>query len=274
LSAMKRLLLFAAIIAASAGNLSGSPDQSPPAHKQEVAQQSPANTSPVTVVIENAQCSEPASSPTPKTPEGNTSAEWVLVIVGLITCGVIGWQSWETRRAAKAALLNAQALINAERPWIVMTAKRTGTENTDEFMIYGEVQGRSPAKIISGWGDHITIPQVQGYKASSDGLPDEPPYNSETALTYEMLAVPGQTPFLVYAFRVSHISSDVELWRRIGAFEEVLFLFGRLIYTDILTKDSNGKPTEHETRWCFQYTPSKPEGMVTKAGKPAYNRYT
>lgn len=52
--------------------------------------------------------------------------EWVLVIVGAITFAFIGWQSWETRRAARAAeksaeaaSLNATALINAERAWII-----------------------------------------------------------------------------------------------------------------------------------------------------------
>jgi hypothetical protein len=99
---MRRSLLIAAIMAASAGNLSSSPQQSSSAHKQEVAQQPPANPSPVTVVIENAQRSEPASSPAPKPPSGNTPAEWALVVVGIITCGVIGWQAWESRKAAQA----------------------------------------------------------------------------------------------------------------------------------------------------------------------------
>jgi hypothetical protein len=51
----------------------------------------------------------------------------VLVIVGCITFVVIGWQSWESRRAADAAkqaaeagLLNAQTLIASERAWVLV----------------------------------------------------------------------------------------------------------------------------------------------------------
>jgi hypothetical protein len=38
-----------------------------------------------------------------------TSPEWVLVIVGIITCGFIGWQSYATQIAAQAANTSAEA---------------------------------------------------------------------------------------------------------------------------------------------------------------------
>lgn len=46
-------------------------------------------------------------------PEG--AATWAL----FLTLLVIAWQSTETRDAAKAALLNAEAVINAERAWMI-----------------------------------------------------------------------------------------------------------------------------------------------------------
>jgi hypothetical protein len=216
-------------------------------------------------------------------PDGTTT--WVIVL----TLMAIAEQAKETAKATKAvrdglplqkasadaALLNAQALINAERPWIIVTAKRK--DDNDVFMVYGELQGRTPAKIISGWGNHIIVPEILGERSTAiDNLPDEPPYKPEgTEIPYEILAVPGQTPFSIYVFPVyTRIKPNFELWRKIENFEEVLFLFGRLVYTDTLTKDPDGKPTEHETRWCFKYIPSKPEGMITKSGKPSYNRYT
>lgn len=52
--------------------------------------------------------------------------DWWLVVPAYITLAFLCWQSWETRRSAKAAeksaeaaLLNAQALVNAERSWIL-----------------------------------------------------------------------------------------------------------------------------------------------------------
>jgi len=116
--AMKRVLLLAAILAAVAGNLSSSPDQSSPAHKQEVAQQSPANPSPVTVVIENAQRSEPTQAPKPEPPKGYASPEGALVIVGIVTCLVIGWQSWETRKSAEATDKSAKLQRAGMNQWV------------------------------------------------------------------------------------------------------------------------------------------------------------
>jgi hypothetical protein len=81
----------------------------------------------------------------------SNAAEWALVIVGIITFVVMGWQSWETRKsanemhrqavqvreqttifresaeaaksAADAANLNAKTLINIERAWIEVYLK-------------------------------------------------------------------------------------------------------------------------------------------------------
>lgn len=52
-------------------------------------------------------------------PHWYQSSEWILVIVGMVTALVIGWQSYETRRAAQAAKINAEALVNSERAWIL-----------------------------------------------------------------------------------------------------------------------------------------------------------
>jgi hypothetical protein len=45
--------------------------------------------------------------------------EWVLVIVGSLTFIVIGWQSYETKRAADAGNKSAQAFVNSERAWVI-----------------------------------------------------------------------------------------------------------------------------------------------------------
>lgn len=220
-------------------------------------------------------------SPLFRWPEGPTT--WVIVLTLL----AIAEQSRESAKAtqavrdslplqksaADAALLNAQAVINAERPWIVVTARRS--KDQEEFTVWGDVQGRTPAKIVSGWGDFVTVPNTESQGV--DNLPDEPVYKKDgtTVLPYEMLAVQGQFPFSIYVLNIAtRIKPQIELWKRIDTFEEVLFMFGKLVYTDILTKDAGGEPIEHETRWCFQYIPSKPEGMVTKGGKPTYNRYS
>src|SRR5947209_4981257 len=45
--------------------------------------------------------------------------EWVAIIAAFVTLGVLIWQTIIGGRSADAALLNAQAVINSERAWIV-----------------------------------------------------------------------------------------------------------------------------------------------------------
>jgi hypothetical protein len=52
-------------------------------------------------------------------PHWYQSPEWVLVIVGIITFLFIGWQSWETRRAAEATRMNAEVFWASQRAQIV-----------------------------------------------------------------------------------------------------------------------------------------------------------
>jgi hypothetical protein len=55
----------------------------------------------------------------------------MLVIVGIITCFVIGWQSWATRKAAKAAEDSADAALKSVR--LQEAQMRQWVETTDEW---------------------------------------------------------------------------------------------------------------------------------------------
>lgn len=50
-----------------------------------------------------------------KSPPWYKTPEWVLVGVGIITAFAIGWQSWESRKAAKAARDNIGLIVSKER---------------------------------------------------------------------------------------------------------------------------------------------------------------
>jgi len=43
-----------------------------------------------------------------------------LVVIAGLTGGVIGWQSWETRKAASAASKSADAQMTADRAWLLV----------------------------------------------------------------------------------------------------------------------------------------------------------
>jgi hypothetical protein len=66
----------------------------------------------------------------------------LLVLVGAITAGVIGWQSFETRRAANAAIRNIDILVDKER------AKLTIQINNLVYQLVGA--GGFPATFVTG----------------------------------------------------------------------------------------------------------------------------
>jgi len=193
-------------MAAFAGNLSGSPDQSSTTHKQKVAQQSPANPSPVTVTIENTQRSEPEQTARPESPKGYASPEGALVFVGIATCLVIMWQAWETRKSAQAMQasipLQQQAAeatnliaISTLRPKLVIRGLSLvpgtlvrGVGEPDVWQIECLVAntGGSEAHVTES---NLTITRIEGAR---DRLPVFPPYDDKRDWLGGRIIRPGE----------------------------------------------------------------------------------
>ncbi len=110
----------AALLAAVA--LSAQPNKNATEKQGAATQKNP----PVVLATPNRQnegetnTAKPSTDPPAHTPLKDPN--WVLVIVGSITCGVIGWQSWETRKAAEAAFLQIQMMKDKERARIEVKA--------------------------------------------------------------------------------------------------------------------------------------------------------
>jgi hypothetical protein len=87
-----------------------------------------------------------------------TNPEWWLCILGFLTLLFLGWQSWLTRqsanaavKAADAALLNAQAVINAERGKLLFEVEKRLDEKfrgVGVFTVFAVNHGRVPAQIL------------------------------------------------------------------------------------------------------------------------------
>ena len=176
------------------------------------------------------------------------SPEWILVIVGALTAIVIGWQSCETRRAAsaakraaEAATLNAQALINSERAWVMVDLERrppgtggvlTGRSRSgggpERHFVYLSVrcmcsnQGQTAARVIE---KRCAMIVVNG----DDKLPDSPnldieiqdpiphylkangdPWNGDWTMETEGTEFPAEGKlFVIYGVvRYRHLFSD------------------------------------------------------------------
>jgi hypothetical protein len=117
--------------------------------------------------------------------------DWWLVIVATLTAAVICWQSIETRRAAKGALLNAQALITAERPWLVAYFTKSQEETIPEsghLRFNWEVKnvGRTPARLTFAAGRVV-------FNIDAVPLPDMPDYGESDYYFTERTLVPGGT---------------------------------------------------------------------------------
>jgi hypothetical protein len=268
---MKYALLFIAILAATTGNLSGSPNQRPTSHEQSIAQQTPANPSPVTVVIDNGQRSEPASTATPKSPSGNTSAEWALVVVGIATAIVVGWQSFETRKAAQAALLNAQAVINAERPWVMVQIKEDQVERGEgvfdmrsfQFTIFN--YGKSPAHVITCKG-----PKIEFHDDPDKGLPIQPDYGTwdwERRFLAPRDSLPIGKTIYPSKMRMETHSAAIAKGEPV---KEELVVYGLIEYTDGVSGKS------YRTAFCYRHEkmpPSSMGGRMVICGPSVYNEY-
>jgi hypothetical protein len=77
-----------------------------------------------------------------KPPNWYKSPEWVLAIVGAITCVFLGWQAWETRRAAEATQASAETIqrqVNLmERQTKATETAANAAEKSSEILINSE----------------------------------------------------------------------------------------------------------------------------------------
>lgn len=156
-----------------------------------------------------------------ESPHWYASSEGVLVIVGIVTAIVIGWQSYETMLAARATQQGAEATRDAieaskqqfaaeNRPWIFLEKEPT-KEKIDDLLVvppsrapyggqratyvsfYVKNYGKTPAKIVSAkrdlWiGDSAEIPptlesfEEAGANTLSQIFPPEVTLNVEAYL--------------------------------------------------------------------------------------------
>jgi hypothetical protein len=188
---------------------------------------------------------------------------WVLVFVAALTGGVICWQSIQTKRAAQAALLNAQVVINAERPWLLM---RVEPHKSGGFSVRTQNKGRTPAMITDARMGCIAVNSIFD-------LPKDPPYGPGK-LVQNRIVVADDTAWLTW-FERSHLRKILgNDFDKALAHDRQIFVFGNVIYRDIL------KPRSplHESRWVCVFDLTEDgdsinsiEGMGVCEG---YDRYT
>jgi hypothetical protein len=168
-------------------------------------------------------------------------------------------------QCANAALESSQAIVDSGRPWIVITIEPFLSVEHG-FKVMATNRGRTPARILAK-ADCVKIAKDE------TELLSPPDYDSgKSATPFEpIILLPGETagirPFRRSDVR-SYCSSDEQL-KRLERWEEKLFVYGRVIYRDLISPMDQ---PNHETDWCCWYVYGDKDALVL-AGPPEYNKH-
>jgi hypothetical protein len=175
-------------------------------------------------------CAEP--------PPWYQSPEWWLFIIGVPTLIFIGVQAFASKKAADAALLNSEALIASERPWLVVLPEPVdpdGEELPHLYRLRATNIGNTPAQLFdggTGCGQQTVDPV---FVPAEDDL-------GPFILPLENLTVHGDY------FDIGTIhGKDGEY----GMIPKMFHVYGRIRYWD--TFSDRTKVVPYVTQWCFMY---------------------
>jgi hypothetical protein len=122
---MKSLLVFATLSILTV-SVSGQPYNASDHKQQPAAQTNPSITVPAPEKHNDGKTDKGKTYTDPS--EWRTAVkrpEWWLVLLGFITCGVVGWQAWETRAASTAARDSIRLQEVAYKQWVELTNWRS-----------------------------------------------------------------------------------------------------------------------------------------------------
>lgn len=177
------------------------------------------------------------------------------------------------KESADAALLNAKAMINAERPWVMIQIKEMPVERTAKTIFQLSVfnYGKNPAHIIDCRG-----PKIEFYDSPNDELPIPPDYGvgqGSKRFLAPKDSFPIWEPIDPSRFMLdTKIRPALEQATRgkVPAKQGSKFvLYGFIQYTDGIST--------YRTAFCYRLhreLPSDMGGHLVPCGPPIYNEYT
>jgi hypothetical protein len=168
--------------------------------------------------------------------------------------------------AAQAALLQAQAMAAAERPWIAIEAQQApGSEN--EFSVMAVNGGRSPARLTAAVGAFRIV-------RDESELPASPEFEKEENAPFSpILLLPGESTRIRSFSReeVKTLCDSEKTMQRVESWEARLYLYGNVQYADMISPVGHGR---HESGWCFWFIHGLRKSGMVMAGPDAYHRHT
>lgn len=209
--------------------------------------------------VDNHWCEAQKQPAQDKTPKWYQSPEWMLVIVGVITFLVVGYQSWATKRAAlatesyveavkeqtpsfkqaaEAALKNANAVIDAERAWIVPdmeTPPPFVSDTIHRIACKLRNAGKTPARIVE-------VAERAFVASEACPLPESPEYRPRDIHRSPLKGGAVMAPNAIMPRFVYVEPGDM---RRVERGELILHVYGYVIYRDVISHQ------EHRTDYGF-----------------------
>jgi hypothetical protein len=167
--------------------------------------------------------------------------------------------------SAQAALLSAQTIVDAERPWLVITVEPSPRiENS--FTVLATNRGRTPATIVAT-AERIKI------VVDETNLPLPPEYGEPGAPRAPIILLPGEsTPIKSFSREEGKgICETEEKFKRVANWEEKAFIYGKIVYRDLIAPRDKQL---HETAWCCWYIHGRNKSGLVIAGPPSYNLHT
>lgn len=208
------------------------------------------------------------------------------ILVARSTLNAIRWQAEETAKAtqamrdslplqkssADAALLNAKAVINAERPWMFIEINHVGGAGQMFEMIFTN-QGRTPAEVV-GFEMELEC------RKSTDDFQSPAQYANEGAVMVSTRLIAPGKPFTPPGEPTINLPDNFipEQWADIRSSRRRAVCWGRLLYRDLIEVPATihvaGKDygTLHETCFCYFWSPALNEFLIT--GPLGYNKHT
>ena len=169
--------------------------------------------------------------------------------------------------SAQAALLNAQAIMDAGRPWLLISILPS-PDLENSFAVMATNRGRSPARIV-GTAEQVIFAIDEAHLARTPQYPSE----ELTPPLVPIILMPGESVEIKPFSRedLKSICDSEETLRSIENWEEKVYIYGKVIYRDLTAPPD--KPT-NETAWCCWYIHGRHKSGLVFAGPPDYNVHT
>jgi len=204
---------------------------------------------------------------TPEKDFYDKAAVWInlgLCIIGFFGIVIAVSTLKKIERQIRVAEADTQAMVRAERPWIVIDVE---SPSPNQFNFIATNTGRTPADVKSIWanaiitkrGDTLEIPPEE---KTSDSLLSNPP-----------CLIPPTAGQVVFRCNIDQMEKAGVFGRNMTfaqGFVELRF-YGRIIYSDVLQPES---AIPHETKWLYWQVPIQGALPFQDPMYPKHNTYT